>query len=260
MSSAAWLESTKRLIPRRWNPQGPVFYGVSPWRFGHTSWATVASQCCPCARGRSRAGTREAWAAWPAGWWDWGRRPAGGPSVGAPCWPWSEPPEWDTKTLRHVVATVWRQLMTFEMEYWVFFFFFPFAKQLEASLEFWTGVWSWKVRCKFLGCQEPKSFLFSLGYITQGHGTCRGAGLISQPTSRYWRTHYAAVGGSAVNTAGFYWGNEGQADIQRGERVPIPKSDRAESYGGKTPGIKYDAHVSRQSHDQGRRWREWRWW
>lgn len=75
-----------------------------PWRFGHTSWATVASQCCPCARGRSRAGTREAWAVWPAGWWDWGRRPAGGPSVGAPCWPWSEPPEWDTRTLRHVAA------------------------------------------------------------------------------------------------------------------------------------------------------------
>lgn len=63
-----------------------------PWQSGHTSWATVGSQCCPCARGRSRGGTREASAAWPAGWWDSSRHPAGAPSGGALCSPWWGPP------------------------------------------------------------------------------------------------------------------------------------------------------------------------
>lgn len=71
--------------------QRPSLPGL-PWQSGHTSWATAGSQCCPCARGRSRGDTREASAAWPAGWWDSSRHPAGAPSGGAPCSPWWGPP------------------------------------------------------------------------------------------------------------------------------------------------------------------------
>lgn len=66
-----------------------------PWRFGRTSWAAAAIRCCPCARARSRGGSRGAWAGWPAGWWGSGRRPADAPGGGVPCWPWSGPPGWE---------------------------------------------------------------------------------------------------------------------------------------------------------------------
>lgn len=68
---------------------------ILPLRFGHTSWAAAATRCCPCARARSRGGSRGAWAGWPAGWWGSGRRPAGAPGGGVPCWPWSGPPGWE---------------------------------------------------------------------------------------------------------------------------------------------------------------------
>lgn len=102
-----------------------------PWQSGHTSWATVGSQCCPCARGRSRGGTREASAAWPAGWWDSSRHPAGAPSGGAPRSPWWGPPVENEEHLE--CYEIYNSLMERNWKIFVDFLFYWKCREISAK-------------------------------------------------------------------------------------------------------------------------------
>lgn len=96
---------------------------------------------------------------------------------------------------------------------------------------------------------------FCLGYITQGHPTCRHqlrCRVDITPSITLLEDSLQGCRWHGHKHSRFFIGEMRTARYTTQREGPIPKSDRGESYGRKTLGIIYDACVSQQSHDWGR--------